>query len=150
MKVKNLSATPIGVAEDFPLSRRSGASDARQSFERHMSTSAGELYEEHLAELAVKIDDQGKLLAQRADMGEMERYRTLIAELISEVVGNAYAFRKERTIDARGRLKLCATVNKINEKLEDLAREILAGNKNTLEIISKIDDIRGLIVDIMT
>ena len=72
-----------------------------------------------------------------------------IAELIAEVVANGYSTRKERTIDPRGRVKICTTISKINEKLEELAREILSENKDRIEIITKIDDIKGLIVDIM-
>lgn len=119
-------------------------------FERHLGNYAREMCEERMAELANKIETQGRLLSERADIGEMERYRALISELLGEVVGNAYAFRKERFIDSRGRLKICAIVTKINQKLEDLAREILEKTKDTLAIVSRIDEIRGLIIDILS
>lgn len=150
MKIKiDSGAAPRGIADSLTTLRKSGSADSDGSFQGHMGSYAREFCEERIAALAVKIEDQGLLLSQRADIGEMERYRALIAELIAEVVANGYAVRKERTLDPRGRIKICTTINKINEKLEDLAREILSENKDRLEIISKIDDIKGLIVDIM-
>lgn len=149
MKIKGLTTSSGNVITDFTVTRRSGTTDARQSFERHMDTAAAELYEEHVKELAAKIDEQGRRLTQRADVGEMERYRELIAELLNEVVSNAYAFRREKSIDSKGRIRICATITKINEKLDELAGKILDGNRDQLEIISRIDDIRGLILDIM-
>ena len=149
MKVKNLGTPSRGIDESLSTMRKSDNAGSEGSFRHHMGSYAREFWEERIDALAVKIEDQGLLLAQRADIGEMERYRALIAELIAEVVANGYSARKERTIDARGRVKICTTISKINEKLEELAREILSENKSRIEIITKIDDIKGLIVDIM-
>lgn len=98
MKIKGLATSSENVIRDFAVTHRSGTADARQSFERHMDTAATELYEEHVKELAAKIDEQGRRLTQRADIGELERYRELIAELLNEVVSNAYAFRREKAL----------------------------------------------------
>lgn len=120
-----------------------------ESFERHFNTLGQEQYEEYIAALAKKIEAQGERLSQRADIGEMERFRSLVAELINEVVSNAYSFQREKSFDCRGRHKILATVNKINEKLEELAKEILAGKRDKLEIMSRVDEIRGLVIDIL-
>jgi len=149
VKVKELATSPDSAVRDFPRVRRGGAADLRQPFGRQMDTAAAELYEEHVGELAAQIEEQGRRLAQRADVGELERYRRLIAELLNEVVSNAYAFRKEKSIDAKGRIRVCATISKINGKLDELAEKILDGTRDKLEIISRVDDIRGLIVDIL-
>ncbi len=149
MKVKNLETPSRTIGDGLITLRKNDNAGSEGSFHHHMGSYAREFCEERVAALAVKIEDQGLLLAQRADIGEMERYRALIAELIAEVVANGYSTRKERTIDPRGRVKICTTISKINEKLEELAREILSENKDRIEIITKIDDIKGLIVDIM-
>jgi len=122
---------------------------ATGSFERHFNTLGEEQYEEYLSDLTRRIEAQGDRLAQRADMAEMERFRALVAELINEVVSNAFAFQKEKYFDIRGRHKIFATVNRINEKLDELAKEILEGKRDRLEIMSRIDEIRGLVIDIL-
>jgi uncharacterized protein YaaR (DUF327 family) len=82
-------------------------------------------------------------------MAEMELFRALVAELINEVVSNAYSFQKEKSFDIRGRHKIFATVSRINEKLEELAKDILEGKRDKLEIMSRIDEIKGLVIDIL-
>ena len=149
MKVKSLGTISKGNDQDFFVERRRDASDSQQPFDRHLKNLGQEMYEEQMAGLAGKIEEQGQRLKQKADILEMERYRELITELLAEVVSNAYAFRKEKTIGTKGRLKVCATICKINQKLEEIAERILVGCKDSIEIISRIDDIRGLIIDIM-
>jgi uncharacterized protein YaaR (DUF327 family) len=101
-----------------------------------------------MADLAKKIHAQGTQLAKKIDIAEMERYRALVSEFLREVVCGAYVFHKENTIDEKGRRKVFATVMVINQKLEEMAKDILSGNQDALVVMSSIDEIRGLIVDI--
>ncbi|MGI5970227.1 MAG: YaaR family protein [Oscillospiraceae bacterium] len=119
-----------------------------QSFEHSFNSFDREQYEQSLAKMAKKIEEQGARLANKTDIAEMERYRLLISELLTEVTCHAYAFQKENSFDPRGRRKVYAIIVKINEKLEEMAKEILNGSRDKLKILSSIDDIRGLIVDL--
>ena len=130
------------------VERKMDFSGGQQSFEQSFSASGRELYEQNVAALAQKINEQGAALSQIINIGEMERYRALVSELLGEVVHNAYAFKKENAFDSRGRRKVYALITKINEKLESMASDILHGNQDAIRIISMIDDIRGLILDI--
>ena len=131
------------------VGRKLDMSSGRGSFERSFRDSDREGYDQKIADLAKKIDEQGARLTKKIDIAEMERYRTLVSELLNEVVSNAYAFRKENSFDSRGKRQVYATVMKINEKLEKMAKDILGGHGDALEMIGNIDDIRGLIVDIL-
>ena len=147
MKVR--SAPPrAGIIDGQQLiERKMDFSGGRQSFDQNFNSSARELYEQSVADLAKKINEQGAKLAGKINIAEMERYRALIADLLNEVVSHAYVFNKENTFDSRGRRKVYATIMKINEKLEEMAKDILQGSQDAIRIISMIDDIRGLIVD---
>lgn len=52
-------------------------------------------------------------------------------------------------MDRRGRHRLYATVKKVNTELEVLTEEILKSERDHLKIIGKIEDIRGLILDMV-
>ena len=149
MKVAYAPAGAKPMAMQHLVGQKMELSSGQQPFERNFRDTGQEQYERKIAGLAKKIDEQGALLAKRIDIGEMERYRALISELLNEVIGNAYAFRKENSFDLKGRRKVYATVMKINEKLETMAKDILGGHRDTLRIISHVDDIRGLIVDML-
>ena len=148
MKVRNAPASVQKIDAQNLAGRKMDFPSGRQSFEQDFNDSNRERYTENIIDLAKKIDEQGMRLEKKIDIGEMERYRALISELLDIVVRNAYAFRKENNFDLKGRRKVSATIIKINEKLEEMAREILSGNQDAFRIISSIDDIKGLIIDI--
>lgn len=120
-----------------------------QTFSRQLSETAGSAYQKRLAEMVEGITRQGKLLSQRTDLKEFMKYREMISELMHEVVSNAYAFNKRNAFDARGRHRIYAVVHKVNAKLDDLAREVLKEQQDNLKILEDIEDIRGLLVDML-
>lgn len=148
VKVNSVEESSKGVEGDYFAVSKMGTKTTQPSFRYKFDAMGRERYEQNAADLAAKINEQGQKLAKKTDIGEMEKYRSLISELLNEVVSNAYAFQKENSFDFRGRHKVFATIQKINEKLEELASDIISGNKDAIRILSKVDDIRGLIIDV--
>ena len=118
-------------------------------FHRTLTEMSKEQYEAHLNEMKNEIDRQGAILGDRADVREFEKYRKLIREFLDEIVSNGYTFVKEDTYAARGRHRFIATVMVVNEKLDELGKEVLKDNADKIEMIGKIDEIRGLLLDLM-
>ena len=150
MKVKTIGNSPrpaavVPLPDDW---KRTSATE--RSFQHSFHQQSGAQYEKYVAELTKKIDEQGALLKKRADIAELQRYREYVGELIAMVAGNAYKYNKENVFDMRGRRKVYSTVDKINEKLEELAQEILREQQDSLAILHAVDDIRGLIVDLLS
>ena len=148
MKVKNVRNLSRDLTGNLVVEGKRETAQNSQSFERHFNNLGQMEYERYVKELAEKINLQGQMLVKRADLGEMQKYRELIGELINEAVSNAYTFRKENVFDLKGRMKVYATVSKINRKLEELAQEVLKENKDNLAIMNTVDEIRGLIIDV--
>jgi len=118
-------------------------------FRRTLTDLTNEAYIARLQEIKKKIDDQGEKLADKADIKEYEKYRGLIREFIDEIVSNGYTFSKEDTYASRGKRRYIATVEVVNEKLDELGKEVLKEQADKLEILGRIDDIRGLLLDMM-
>lgn len=104
---------------------------------------------EKIRGLIEQIDNQGERLSKKADLSEYEKYRSLIRDFMNEVVSNGYSFDKENAFLGRGRHKFYATVKIVDEKLDSLAKDVLSEHADNVEIINKIDDIRGLLLDMM-
>lgn len=149
MKVKCAERALGSTEAEIPVAGRREVSFRNPSFERQFNAESREQAQRHLEELKNRLEEQGKKLTQRVDLGEFSRYRALISEILCEVVGSAFAYQKENGFDRRGRHSVYATVRKINEKLEELAGEILENNRNEIEILARIDEIRGLLLDIL-
>lgn len=53
-------------------------------------------------------------------------------------------------MDRRGRHRVYGIVRLVDEKLDELAQELVKDEKDNLNILSKIGEIRGLLLDIFT
>ena len=103
-----------------------------------------------LTALMEEITMQGDKLGKRRDVKDMKKYRTLIKEFMNEVVSRSHEFSRENFLDKRGRHRVYGIVRLIDEKLDELAQELVKEEKDNLSILSKIGEIRGLLLDIFT
>ena len=82
------------------------------------------------------------------DIGEVQKYRAMITELVKETVSNAYACKTSTAFDANGRRRVFVVVRNINEKLDELTQGVLSGEADNIKLLGMVDDIRGLLVDL--
>ncbi len=105
---------------------------------------------EKLTGLMKDIEEQGEKIAKHMDIKDMKKYRTSIKEFMNEVVANAHEFSRENFLDRRGRHRVYGIIRQVDKNLDDLAQELMKEEKDHLAILGKIDDIRGLLIDIST
>ena len=96
------------------------------------------------------ITVQGKKLADHMDVKDLKKYRTLVSDFMNEVVSRSHKFSRENFLDKRGRHRVYGIVKKVNNNLDELAQELIKKEKDHLRILEKVDEIRGLLLDIMT
>lgn len=121
---------------------------ALTSFESHLQKQEAKNLDEALRQLANDIIKQGERLCEKVDIAELRAYKKMISEFLDEAVRGFVKFSKESYMDRRGRHRLYSTVKKVNQNLEELTQEILKKEKDHLKILSRVEDIRGLILDI--
>ncbi len=93
---------------------------------------------------------QGKKISKHMDVKDMKKYRTLIKEFLNEVVNRSHKFSRENFLDRRGRHRVYGIIRLIDENLDALAGELMKEEKDQIAILGKIDEIRGLLLDIFT
>lgn len=118
-------------------------------FSRHLNELSEGRYQAYVIQLVGSIAEQGERMAKRADLSEFHRYREMIRKLLDETVSNGFAFRKYRKFDTRGRNKTFAIIQCINEKLDEILRNLLATEADHITLLSTVDDIRGMLVDML-
>lgn len=104
----------------------------------------------HLNALMEEITSEGKKLAKRRDVKDMKHYRGLVKEFLNEVVTRSHEFSRENFLDKRGRHRVYGIIRQIDDNLDALARELMKDEKDNLEILGKIGEIQGLLLDIFT
>jgi uncharacterized protein YaaR (DUF327 family) len=135
----------------FKMERDTGKVQSKSGpqFSTHLDKRFSENQDEELKKKALEIEKQGKHLAEHIDIAELKTYKRLVMEFLDEAVRSSGRFTKESFLDRRGRHRVYATVKTINEKLEQLTQEVLKSEKDNLAILGKIEDIRGLILDLV-
>lgn len=100
--------------------------------------------------LMTQITEQGEKIAKHTDISDMRRYRELVKDFMNEVVNRSHEFSRENFLDRRGRHRVYGIVKLVDKNLDDLATELLKDEKDNLAILSKVGEIRGLLIDIST
>lgn len=96
------------------------------------------------------IEEQGARIAKHMDIKDMKRYRATIKEFMNEVVSRSHEFSRENFLDRRGRHRVYGIIKQVDKNLDELAEELIKEEKDNIAILGKIDDIRGLLLDIST
>ncbi|GHV09933.1 hypothetical protein FACS1894217_15000 [Clostridia bacterium] len=148
MKISELAATSRPMQIPQGVERREGGAP-QQSFQSQLTGLDSQNVMTKLNEMSDNIAKQGAVVAKRCDMLEMKKYREMVIEYMNEAVRFTFEFRKQSTLDARGRHRLYATIKRINKRLEDLTRELLDGQSDNLSVMNSIDEIRGMLLDLI-
>ncbi len=137
----------IGTRIERDLSKVQNKNGAQ--FSSQLDRQFSQNQDEELQKKAQQIEKQGKRLSEHIDISELKVYKKLVMEFLEEAVRGSGRFSKESFLDRRGRHRVFASVKTINEKMEQLTREVLSSERNNIEIIGRIEDIRGLILDLV-
>lgn len=149
MRIKDVSNTAISTSRVAVAEDRRGSGQFSREFNRHMAHLDRAEHEKYVRELSEKIAKQGEIVSQKVDLAEFQKYRELITELINQAASGAFAYFKTEKFDARGRHKIFALIRTVNKKLDELAAEILKQEADNIKLLSLVDDIRGMLVDLM-
>jgi uncharacterized protein YaaR (DUF327 family) len=103
-----------------------------------------------IKEMMKGIMDQGNKLSEHMDIRDLKVYRGMISNFINEVVVNSHKFSRENFLDKRGRHRVYGIVRVVNEKLDELAKELIKSEKRQMDILDRIGEIQGLLLDIVT
>lgn len=113
---------------------------------------ASNIEEEGLAErlnlMMEEIVMQGDKIVKRMDVRDMRRYRTLIKEFMNEIVNRSHKFSRGNFLDRRGRHRVYGIIRLVDEKLDELAQELVSEECDKIAILAKVDEIRGLLLDL--
>ena len=115
-----------------------------------VSNIAEQELQQKIGGLMSQIDVQGKKISKKKDIRDMRRYRELIKELLNEVIYRSHEFSRENFLDRRGRHRVYGIIRLVDKNLDDLAEELMKDEQDNISILSKIGEIQGLLLDILT
>jgi uncharacterized protein YaaR (DUF327 family) len=146
MKINRSSQTFI---DQLGLREEKQAGDAiRPAFQDILSLSKSRLQKKELDRLLLSIDQLGKELSKQCSWRALMNYKERIRRFLEEVVKGGYGLKERQGFDRRGRTKLYKIISELDDLMVQLAEEVLKEETSELEILKKIGDIRGLLVNL--
>jgi len=105
--------------------------------------------EEDLRDLGSMIDFLGEQLSQNPDIEHFNRYKSCVKALLRYALKNT----EVKTITSRSgfsKVNTYVVVQAIDEKLQQMAHLILSNEKNRLSYFHLVQQIKGLLVDLIS
>lgn len=96
-----------------------------------------------------EITEQGNKIGKHMDIKDMKKYRELVKGFMNEIVTHSHKFSRENFLDKRGRHRVYGIVKLVDKNLDELAQELINEEKNHINILGKIDEIKGLLLDLI-
>lgn len=138
-----------GTHQTESLTRETPTLDNSNGLEFNKALSgAQKIQRQELEDFLNRLDTQGKKLASSLSLRDLIDFKAMVKSFLRSTFGQSRAIQENSFWDYSGRPKVLAKVTKIDHELENLGRKILDEQTKPMDILAKIDEIRGLIVDL--
>ncbi|MFS8581614.1 MAG: YaaR family protein [Limnochordales bacterium] len=108
-----------------------------------------ELEREQAAEKALAdLDQAAERLRKEPGLETLAAYKQALRAAIEDALRRAYRVQAETGFSGGGRRRLLYVVRVVDQKLEELTRLLLARERDNLAIAARLDEIRGLLLDL--
>lgn len=97
-----------------------------------------------------KIETQSDKLSDKLFIDDLIMYKKLVKEFLNITINNSHVFYKESSLDRRGRHRIYSLVKKVDQELDELTQDFLGMEDKRINILKRLDDIKGILMDIMT
>ena len=124
--------------------------EENHNFDKLVQTQSHKLVREELSELVDNITKQGEKLAKFRSFQDLAKFKRMIKEFLQETVYKGLKLKHDRNFTSNHYSQKLTTVEEIDEKLVDLTEDVLDQEKKTVDLLSAIGEIRGLLVNLYT
>lgn len=150
MAIGIYNSTPVGNTNYVKAANRNGGQGFSQAFQQSADEQEKRELSDKVTEILDEISGYASGIGEQADFGLFHSYCSRLGAVLNEILEKAYLFRSERVMDRSGHQRVFATIQVVDEQLDRLGSEIMAGNSSRIEFISKVDEIRGLLTDLFS
>lgn len=95
-----------------------------------------------------RLETQSKKLANTLSISDLKDFRDMVKSFLRSTFGQSRRMGEDSSWDSQGRPRVMARIAKIDQSLEELGKQLLDKQAKPLEVLTKIDEIRGLVVDL--
>ncbi|MFO1444413.1 YaaR family protein [Bacillus sp. Bva_UNVM-123] len=120
------------------------------TFQEVMSKNRQQTVYDKMTKMVQEIEEQGKVLVENRTVDQLRKYKKMIKGFMEEAVQNGLQLEEQRGFNRRGRTKIYKIVKEVDKKLIDLTNTVLDKEKKSMDILSMVGEIKGLLINIYT
>jgi uncharacterized protein YaaR (DUF327 family) len=117
--------------------------DFNELFQEH-----SDAWQERLELLLAQMDELGKRLLKSFSVYDLISYKNALKNFLADIHKKVYGIKEENGWTRGGRHKLYQRLELLDKELEELTKAVLDKQKDPVNLLNKLDTIRGLLVDL--
>jgi len=117
-------------------------------FTELMAKGRDQMTVERLNKLVEDIEAQGKILSESRNVGDLKKFKSLVKNLMEEAVKHGLSLEERQGFNRRGRSRIYKIVTEVDKKLLDLTDAVLKKQEKGLNILERVGEIKGLLINI--
>ncbi|WP_159888056.1 YaaR family protein [Paenibacillus puerhi] len=138
---------PVG--KEWVRSENSSSQQLQQkSFQDMMQHQDERATREQLQRMLDQIDQQGQRLAKSMTVRELRQYKLMVKSFLEETARRGVQLRETRGWDRRGRSKRYKLLEELDTELLGLADDLLESEQGRIDLLQKIGEIRGMLINL--
>lgn len=122
----------------------------KANFNQLVNVQVQKVKQDELQRLMQDISKQGERLARFRSFQDLAKFKRMIKEFLHETVYNGLELQESRNFNPNGYSQKLSVVKEIDEKLVELTEDIMNQEKKTIDLLSVIGEIKGLLVNLYT
>jgi uncharacterized protein YaaR (DUF327 family) len=103
-----------------------------------------------LEELLDEVHSSGSDLLEAQSLEAIKRYRVAVRAFLARVLARMLAVEQKSSAAEVAKRKRFLQIRVVDQKLERLVSELLASQHRQLDILGRVNEIGGLLVDLLT
>lgn len=104
---------------------------------------------EQLNRMLQQIQQQGERLAKSMTVRELRAYKLLVRQFLEKTVRRGVGIKETTGWDRRGRGKRYKLLDEIDRHLLEMADDMLETEEGKIELLAKVGEIRGLLINLV-
>ncbi|AJY74904.1 YaaR family protein [Paenibacillus beijingensis] len=137
------------IGQERTRSDGSGRPAAPKAFADVMHQHDQERTHEELQQKLQDIQLQGERLTRSMTVRELKLYRHMVKQFLELTVRRGIGLKEVQAMDRRGRIKRHKLLDEIDEALVSMADELLDSEHGRIELLQRVGDIRGLLINLL-
>lgn len=141
----------IESSANFPgdrLQKQPVDSKSNETFANLVRKTQSNLHRESLNQLMNQVDLQGQRLSNQRTLENLRDYKNSVKKFIGESLNYGLQLSEKQSFQPGGSIKTHQLIEVIDQKLLDMNDEVLDKEKNGIDTLRMVGEIKGLLVNL--